>query len=391
MHKKIVSFVKYNKVILSLYRFFGNLFVAFLSLFVRVKKNRILFMAFGGQKFDDSPKELFLKIKNDPYFKDYELIWGFTNPQKFGVDCKKVKVDTIKFYITAMSSRIWINNSSVERGLHLRRSKTIEVNTWHGTPLKKMGSDIHDYKGYKGKSRKKKKGTRIFCAQSEYDRDIFARVFGWNKESFVVSDLPRNDVLLKYTEKQKNEIRATLGIPVDKKIILYAPTFREYDRDKSNSCYINPPITIEKWKENLSDEYVFLLRAHYEVVNVLGIKEDGFVYDVSNYNCLSDLIAISDMLVSDYSSIYFDYAITEKPMLNFSYDLEAYEKFRGLYLDMKNDIPCNLNLTEDSLIEEIKNIDFGEYSKKTRMFKEKFAPNSGKACEIVIERLKTLI
>ena len=197
--------------------------------------------------------------------------------------------------------------------------------------------------------------------------------------------------MLKYTEEQKKDIKQRLGLPFDKKIILYAPTFREYDRDKLNSCYIKPPISVEKWKSSLSDGYAFLLRAHYEVVNVLGIQEDGFVYDVSKYHCLNDLIAISDMLISDYSSIYFDYAITEKPMLNFSYDIEAYEKLRGLYLDIEEDLLCKLNLTEDTLIEEIKSMNFEEYSARTKIFKNRFAPNSGKACEKVIEKLKTLV
>ena len=390
MHKKIVNFVKYNKVFLGIYRFFGNAFVAILSLFVRINKKRILFMSFGGQKYDDSPKELFLKIKNDPAFVDYEFIWGFTQPSNFETGCKKVKVDTIRFYIVALSSKIWINNSSVERGLKLKRSKTIEINTWHGTPLKKMGKDIPNYKGYKSKA-KKCKGITIYCAQSEYDRDIFARLFNTVKDNIILSDLPRNDVLLQYSEKQIEEVKTSLNIPLDKKVILYAPTFREYDRDKLNSCYIKPPITISKWKEQLSNEYVFLLRAHYEVVNVLGVAEDDFVYNVSKYPCLSDLIAISDLMISDYSSIYFDYAITEKPMLNFSYDLNEYKTFRGLYLDIENDLPCKLNMLEEDVIEEIKAMDFEEYIKRSKEFKKRFTPNSGMECEMVINKLKTLI
>ena len=387
MHKKIVNFVKYNKLILAIYRFFGNLLILFLSLFVRVKKNRILFMSFGGQKYDDSPKELYERMKSDTFFAGYEFIWGFTRPDKFDIGCKKIKVDTIRFYIIALSCKIWINNSSVERGLKLKRNKTIEINTWHGTPLKKMGADIVNYKGYRSKARRRK-GKTIYCSQSDYDREIFIRLFNTEKENILLSDLPRNDSLLSYSEEQKALIRKQVGIPNDKKIILYAPTFREYERDKFNSCYIKPPITIEKWKSKLSSDYVLLLRAHYEVVNVLGLEDDGFVYNVSKYPCLNDLIAISDMLISDYSSIYFDYAITEKPMLNFSYDLEEYEKFRGLYLDMNEIMPCNVNYTEDTLLAEIQSFNFDAYVENTKRFKNRFAPYAGKASETVIEQLK---
>ena len=94
------------------------------------------------------------------------------------------------------------------------------------------------------------------------------------------------------------------------------------------------------------------------------------------------------MLISDYSSIYFDYAITEKPMLNFSYDLEEYEKFRGLYLDMNEIMPCNVNYTEDTLLAEIQSFNFDAYVENTKRFKNRFAPYAGKASETVIEQLK---
>lgn len=389
MHKKLVNFVKYNKLFLGIYRFFGNLFIWILSLFVRVNKKKILFVSFGGQKYDDSPKELYLKIKDDPYFSKYELVWAFHSPNLFETGCKKVKIDTLKFYITALSSKIWINNSSVERGLKLRRRKTIEINSWHGTPLKKMGEDIHDNKSFKNK--KNHKGIRIFCSQSEYDREIFTRLFDVNKESILISDLPRNDPLLKYTEKKNEEIKESLSIPCDKKVILYAPTFREFNRDKLNNCYIKPPVDFLKWQQKLGDKYVLLFRAHYEVARVLGIEDNSFVYNVSGYHCLNDLMSISDMVISDYSSIYFDYAILERPMLNFSYDYDEYSKIRGLYLDIKAEMGCNVNLDEDSLLEEIVNLNEEEYKENARRFKAKFVPKAGQASEIVIDKIKAII
>ena len=389
MHKKLISFVKYNKIFLAMYKFFGNLFIAFLKFFVRVNDKRILFMSFGGQKYDDSPRELYEKMKTDPFFKDYEMIWVFTNPDRFDVDCKKVKIDTVKFYRVTLSSKIWINNSSVERGLKLRRKETVEINSWHGTPLKKMGEDIHDNHSFKGDINKK--GIRIFCSQSEYDQEIFTRLFCTEKKNILISDLPRNDALLKYTEQEKNEIRKKLGIPRDKKVILYAPTYREFNRDGLNACYIKPPVDFGKWQDELGDNYVLLFRAHYEVVKVLGVEKSDFVYDVSGYPCLNDLMVISDMMISDYSSIYFDYAILERPMLNFSYDYNEYSKIRGLYLDIKQELGCNVNLNEDSLIEEILSMDEERYVGYAKAFKSKFAPNAGKACELVIGKVKDII
>lgn len=391
MHKRIVSFVKYNKLILAVYQVLGNLFLFILRLFVKEKDKQILFMSFGGKKYDDSPKAIYEKIAADPFFADYKLIWGFINPDEYkDLNCTKVKVDTLRFFITALESRYWIHNSGVERGLkQLKGKNTVEINTWHGTPLKKMGKDIHDNKSFYFMS--KQRGRYLYCAQSTYDQEIFARIFNWKKEHILLSDLPRNDALLCYTDAQIQDIKYTLGLPADKKIILYAPTFREYNRDALNSCYIAPPIDWQKWKARLGDQYVVLLRAHYEVVKVLGIEEDDFCFDVSAYPTLNDLIAVSDCLVSDYSSIYFDYAITEKPMFNFAYDLDAYIKFRGLYDEALHAMPCQLNQTEDALLDEIATFSPEVYAQRVRQFKQTFAPHAGHATDTVLARLKEMI
>lgn len=388
--KKLKQFIKYNKFFLSLYRFFGNALIAFLKIFIRIKNNRILFISFGGQKFDDSPKALFDSIKKDKYFSDYELIWAFSNPKDFLVDSKKVKVDTIKYWITALSSKIWITNSSVTRGgLKLKRKGTIEINTWHGTPLKRMGDDIKNDKSFHEK--KRKIGKTIYCSQSEYDRDIWVRFFDTEKENIILSDLPRNDYLSNYNKNDVLLIKKELNIPPNKKVILYAPTFREYDRDGLNSCFINPPISLDKWQKELGKQYVLLFRAHYEVVNALGIKENEFCKNVSNYHSLNNLMVISDILISDYSSIYFDFSILERPMFCFPYDLDTYREKRGLYEEAFSKLPSRLYFNESELINALKNIDLKAMSNKSKEFKKLFAPYAGKATEVIIKELKKII
>lgn len=388
MHKKLVSFVKYNRLFLFLYRLFGNCLLAVMRLFVRVKDKRVLFMSFGGQKFDDSPRALFEAMKKDPFFADYELIWGFTHLEKFSPEgAETVKVDTLGFYKAALSSRIWITNSSVQRGLKLKRKRTLELNTWHGTPLKKLGDD---FTGKTTAIKKKHDGT-IYASQSEYDREIFTRLFHTEKENILLTDLPRNDALLSYTESDKQTIREALSLPHDKKVILYAPTFREYERDKLNACYIKPPIDTAKWKEKLGDEFVVLFRAHYEVINILGIQNDGFFFNVSDYPSLNDLMAVSDLLLSDYSSIYFDFSITEKPMFAFPYDYKTYLEKRGLYLMLEEVFPCGVFENEDALLGELASFDQARYEAVSRAFRLRFAPHAGNASRKLLEALKAAL
>lgn len=217
-------------------------------------------------------------------------------------------------------------------------------------------------------------------------------MFHTTKSSILLSDLPRNDPLVSVTEQQVKAARERLQIPQNKKVILYAPTYREFNRDKFNACYLKPPMDLKKWRAALGDEYVLLFRAHYEVVNVLGIGEDDdFIRNVSSYPVLNDLMIVSDLLISDYSSIYFDYAILEKPMFSFVYDLEEYREKRGLYLDLYEVMPCRINRDEDSLIDELLEFDYKDYCEKTRAFKRRFTPNAGFAAHKVVCVLKDRI
>lgn len=388
--KRIKSIVKYNKTILRLYRFFGNCLIALLKVFIKPKNNQILFMSFGGQKYDDSPKALYESIIKDPYFDKYNIVWAFVNPNAFNIPRgSKVKVDTLKFYKTAIQSKIWINNSSVQRGLNIKTNKTIELNTWHGTPLKKMGCDIETNQSYTHKE--KNIGKTFYCAQSEFDRDIWIRFFNTDIKNIIISDLPRNDELVNYSQEKVLAVKRKLGIPLDKEVILYAPTFREYDRDSKDGCFINPPIDLVKWKEKLGNKYVVLFRAHYEVAKYLEIKNDGFIYDVTNYASLNELMIVSDLLISDYSSVYFDFSILERPIFCFVYDFELYKKFRGLYEKPLDSLPSRMNQNEDELLDDILNFDADNKIKQTKVFKKEFAPNAGRASEMSIDQLKALI
>ncbi len=394
MHKKIVNFVKYNKFFLSIYKALGNILISFLKIIVKTDDKKILFMAFGGQKYNDSPKALYEQMKKDPFFSDYEFIWAFSRPSMYeSLDCRKVKVDTLAFYVAAISSRLWINNSSVSRGLNIKGKNNIEINTLHGTPLKKLGEDININKsfGFAEKNSKKADNT-YYCSQSIFNQEVYARILHTDKAHILLSDLPRNDELVNYTQEEVCNIKRRLGFDLDKKIILYAPTFREYDRNSSNSCYISPPIDKEKWRKRLGKDYIVLVRAHYEVVDLIGFDEDDSLFvNVSEYECLNDLIMISDMLISDYSSVYFDYSITQKPMFNFSYDFEQYNHYRGLYEEPARDLPCKINYNEDDLLQEIIDFDYNTYIKKAELFRNKYVPYAGNASKIVINKIKEIL
>ena len=150
-------------------------------------------------------------------------------------------------------------------------------------------------------------------------------------ENYLLSGYPRNDPLAKANEETKREMRRKIGIPVDKIVLLYAPTFREYERDASLNCVLKPPVSFKKWREQLGNEYQILMRCHYEVTKLFSDEIDGeFVIDVSDYPTLNELMIASDALITDYSSIMFDYSILDRPIYIFAYDYDEYEAKRGI-------------------------------------------------------------
>ena len=255
-------------------------------------------------------------------------------------------------------------------------------NTWHGTPIKKMGTDIpKTNKSFSKVARKS--NIDVFTVQGDFEADVFSRVFHINKENILKSGLPRNDRLSKYNSEYKEELKRKLNLPADKKIIFYAPTFREFERDSQRNCVLKPPIDLKRWEEELKDKYCLLFRAHYEVGKVMRIQSNDFIKDMSDYPNLEDLMIASDMLISDYSSIFFDFSIMDKPMLHFTYDYEKYSAKRGLYFDVRQELSgCD---NEKELISLLKNMDFQLESAKTAQFRNKYVNYFGNATEQAID------
>lgn len=391
MKKFLMSIVKYCKPIYVFYYYVGSFLLNVLKIFVRSQDNLILFVSFGGKKFDDSPKAIYEAMLKDKRFQDFEFVWAFQNPEKFSLPRGRIiKTDTFQYFVTAIKARCWITNSSIERGLGFTGKKTFFYNTWHGTPIKKMGTDIDDTNtSFRSKNTW---NMDVLTCQGKYEAEIFSRVFEIEAGKCIVCGLPRNDVLANVSSEQKKEIRDKLGIPEDKKAILYAPTFREYEKNESLKCIFQAPLSFSKWKEKLGEEYVVLLRVHYEALQDMDLSgQKGFVYDVSSYPYLNDLMIASDLLISDYSSIFFDYAILEQPMICYTYDYEEYTKNRGMYFDIRKELPGG-SVTEEQLLALVKSFPKEEVLNQVRAFRDKYVECYGKATEtslnIILDSIK---
>lgn len=385
---KLKSIVKYVKPLYRVYNLLGNACICLLKIFVKSDDKLILFISFGGKKYDDSPKAIYETMCKDERFKEYSFVWAFEKPSEFEVPgAKKIKVDTLTYYLTALSARVWITNSTVERGLNFKGKHTLYFDTWHGTPIKKMGSDIaDDNKSFKMRGAWP---VDIMTAQSEYEADIFSRVFNIPRNKFILCGLPRNDILANYSKEYRDRLRITLGIPDGKKVILYMPTFREYEKDDSMQCVLTPPLDLQKWERALGENYVFLFRAHYEVAKAMDIQDNCFIQNVTNYPSLEHLMIVSDILISDYSSAFFDYSIMDKPMLYFTYDYDEYASKRGMYFDIRELLHGANN--EDDLIQLILKMNDRTERDLLTEFRLKYVNYYGTAVKQSIDRIHSEI
>lgn len=382
MVAKIKALVKRNKFFYYCYYFCGSFLLKLAGLFVKTDPNLILFISYGGQKYDDSPRFLYEYLLKKPEFADYHCVWAFINPEQFPQVGDKVKVDTPAYYRTALQAGYWITNSSASRGLDFRKKQTRNFMFTHGmTGVKKIGIDVEQFdKAFRINFHEEFDGIFV---EGKKEIPILAHAWQMNPEVFHTTGLPRNDDLISVSQEDVSVIKSRLGIPVNKKVILYAPTFREFSRSSDGRNALGIPIDFAHWKTVLGNEYVLVITAHYEVAKLLDeLPQNSFVYNAFKYPVLNDLLKIADILISDYSSVVFDYSILERPILCYGYDYDDYIAERGLYTDLEKLFSTGVCRTEGELLETILNLDYAvecEYT-KTRI-KQEYIASYGDAAE----------
>ena len=335
-----------------------------------VHPKRIMFESLWGKQFNCNPRYFYEYInENHP---DYECIWSFNDEQTYITgDAIRVRKYSLKYYYYLATSKYFVDNVNFE-DMFVKKDDQVYVQTMHGTPLKTLGLDVpFDFDTNKKKRDFVNRCSRwnYLLVQSDYVVDLSKSCFEYDN-SYLKFGYPRNDILFsKNNKKDIDNIKMKLNLPLDKKVILYAPTWRLKNK-------FELMIDLKSFKESLSDEYVLILRMHHYANNPLDyLENDDFVHDFSMYNSIEELYLISDILITDYSSAMFDYAILDRPIILFTYDLENYVKnIRGIYFDLEKNKPGPLLYTSHDVENAIINIDQieEEYKPFRRKFQEKF-------------------
>jgi CDP-glycerol glycerophosphotransferase len=205
---------------------------------------------------------------------------------------------------------------------------------------------------------------------------------------------PRNDVL--FEKNNKDDIRLLkkkLGLPENKKIILYAPTWRDNDYYGKGNYKFQLKLDFDRLREELSDDYIIIVKYHYLVSSEIDWSPyEGFVYDFGRTDDISELYLVSDMMITDYSSVMFDYSLLNRPMFFYCYDLAEYrDTLRGFYFDFEAEAPGPISENTEALINDIKNYNSEDYAEKYAAYHEKFnAVDDGHASEQIVQLIENI-
>ena len=305
-------------------------------------------------------------------FKDYKFVWSFIDINKHEVmksdNLIIVKHGSKDYYKYFSMAKYWIVNSIVDEGI-MKKKNQIYVQCWHGTPLKRLRYDINvEGEGFNSISEIRKRNDLdasrfdYFISPSRYATEKFISAFNLEKlgkSNIIIEEgYPRNDSLFNYSEDKVNNIKKKLNVPLDKKVIFYLPTFRD-NQHKSGVGYVyDLMIDFESLRKKFKDKYVFLFSSHYFVANKINVdKYKDFVINVSGYDDINELYIISDIIMTDYSSIFFDFANLKRPMIFYMYDLKLYKnQLRDFYIDI-DELPGPITQTQAELESVLENID----------------------------------
>lgn len=371
-----------------------------------IEKNKIIFSAFSGRLYACSPKAIYEYMIKNSNFNDYTFVWAFNKPAEkqhlFNDDrTTLVKFNSCEYFEALATSKYWIFNFKTP-GYYCKRNEQLFLQCWHGTPLKKIGLDID----VDGNAATKKEDIHksylsdanlydFFLSPSRYASEKFISAFGLemlNKKNIIMEKgYPRNDSLFNRSISEIDDIKLRLGIPLEKKVILYCPTFRDNQFKSEVGHTYQLGINLLRLKEHLPKDCILMLRLHYLVSNSFDILQfSDFAIDVSDYDDINDLYLVSNALVTDYSSVFFDYISLDRPIFFYMYDLDMYKsELRDFYFDI-SDLPGPIIQQEKELITELKEYLSGQdkYVSKRSAFKKKYPSlDDGNATYRVVKEL----
>lgn len=327
-----------------------------------IRNNKVVFINFNGRGYGDNPKYLAQEFHKSG---GYELFWITEEKEGMPEYIRTVRPQSLKCHYHMSTAKVWIDNARMDP-YYVKRKGQFYLQTWHGSiALKKIEKDVESQLGkfYVESAKRDSSMVDLMLSNSSFSNDLYTRAF-WYDGIIKKFGSPRIDCLFNQSPSFIKQIKARVGVPDDSFVILYAPTFRNslsvdaYDIDFNK--------VTEAFKKQGIEHITVLVRFHPN----LALANIGYSYtdviDVTYYPDVYELLALSDVLITDYSSLMFEFpsAVT-KPVFCYAKDLDEYD--RGFYFDI-DELPFSFARSNDELVHNIETFDQYIFDKDLKEF-----------------------
>lgn len=328
----------------------------------------ILFESFQGKVIGDNPFAIFTEVQSRNLGS--ELLFTVNSRTSAPAGARAVKHGSIAWLRFLATSKVLINNTNFPSYFRKRPGQKY-IQTWHGTPLKRLGRDIVDVVptgSYLKMMDREASFWDYLVSPSKYCSEIFRSTFGYSGK-IIETGYPRNDILITRVA-DRDQIRASLGIlDSNQLVVLYAPTWRDSKRTATGNW---KPVNF--LSEDLGEKVTVLYRGHTNTHQAHSDRVSKGAIDVTEYKNVAELYLAADVLVTDYSSSMFDFCVTGKPMIFLCPDIDEYSSKRGFYFDFETLAPGPILRDGSKLSEALENIESVkiEYAQRYLAWQQKF-------------------
>lgn len=356
------------------------------------KRNKIVFVNFLGRGYGDSPKYIAEEIMRQSL--PYDLVWlVYDMNDIFPNGIRKVKFYSLKSRFELSTARVIISNTKSRLPYSKKRTQYY-IQTWHGGfGVKYIEKDIEQFlpDDYVRDSKYDSSITDLILSGSDFQTQVIKDSFWYDGEIFM-KGIPRNDIFFNYTQETISKLKKLYGFEEDVKIVIYAPTFRK--NGNVDVYQLNAHKLLQTLRKKTGDVWKLIIRLHPSVAGKSGIFHyDNDVIDGSSYADSQELLVLSDLLITDFSSMMMDFAIMRKPVLLFILDLEDYIEDAGGVRPIFYNLPFSMAHSNEELNEIIREFDMNDYHNLLDGFMHKYfrSYDDGHASEYVVERIKRIM
>jgi CDP-glycerol glycerophosphotransferase len=396
LKSKLKTYPKLYSILRKIYflkeqlKFSGMLAFSTLFLIMPIQKNKIIISNYFGKGYGDNGKYIVEEIMKQDL--DYDLVWmlksDLIEKSDLPEEVRIVKYKSFKALYELATAKVWIDNSRKEF-YPIKRKNQYYIQTWHASMgLKRIEKDAKESlsSSYIKLAKKDSQMCDLMISGSEFRNNLYKNSF-WYDGEILKSGTARCDLFFHCNDDLKIKVLKELNIPLHKKVVLYAPTFRK--NVSIDFFKIQYEEIIDELKEKFGGDWVFLNRLHPNITELADdFKYDNIFYNASHYSDMQELLAITDVLITDYSSSMFDMALKNKICLLYAPDLDKYiNNDRGLYFDYRK-LPFHSATSLDELKHNIRKFDVAKYKSNIESFHRQIGIyEDGSASRRIVDRI----